>query len=66
MAETNNDQRIRGIKINLHCKIMKLDSFHGLQRVMAVINQELETQRKNTRFFRGSENYGNDNRSVRG
>lgn len=66
MTETNNDQRIQGLKINLHCKIMKLDSFYGLQRVMAVINQELETQRKNTRFFRASENYGNNDRSVRG
>lgn len=59
LQDQAKQSRIRGLKIRLHFKVMELDNLHGLERVLRVITQETELQKRNTHFFRETRNNSN-------
>ena len=50
---TNTESKVRGVKLKLHCAIMKLNNLPGLLRVMEVVHKEMNYQAIETDLFNG-------------
>lgn len=53
MTTTDTERKVRGLKLKLHCAILKLDNLPGLLRIMQAVNKEINCQTIEDNLFNG-------------